>query len=419
MKKTLLIVAIAFMGFVSCSQSQSQSQAKGDGLLSIVYDDDLMRGAKEAFEAKDPVFMGLYEDFKNFVDTAHMKLDVISPPDMNSKLSPTRDPRDLMTLSPYWWPNPDTADGLPYVRHDGIRNPELYEYTVGEWCSVVAVATQDLAFMYYISGDETYAKKAADMLREWYINPDKGLNPNIAFAQFVPGLDYIRGTGLLAANDMTAAINAAKILEPSQSWTDKDEADMKDWAKAFLYWVEYSTQGQKEHEGSNNHAIWYEANRQALALYAGEHEYLAEIIEKYMYPQLSNQVGEDGSLPHEVARTLGLHYMTYHMSGVTRSAMVAHKIGIDDIWSHVGDNGRCMSMALDFVIPYWKAPETWPYQQIRPATVFNRPLILFQAGKLTGNQAYTDLAYEFGFTDYINFDNTPSAVGLMHYKLKK
>lgn len=31
---------------------------------------------------------------------------------------------DYMSIGPYWWPNPASADGLPYVRRDGEVNPE-------------------------------------------------------------------------------------------------------------------------------------------------------------------------------------------------------------------------------------------------------------------------------------------------------
>ena len=30
------------------------------------------------------------------------------------KLPPSKDPRDYMTLSPYWWPDSTKIDGLPY-----------------------------------------------------------------------------------------------------------------------------------------------------------------------------------------------------------------------------------------------------------------------------------------------------------------
>ncbi len=39
-------------------------------------------------------------------------------------LPPSGDKHDYMSMGPYWWPNPDTDDGLPYIRKDGLVNPE-------------------------------------------------------------------------------------------------------------------------------------------------------------------------------------------------------------------------------------------------------------------------------------------------------
>src|SRR4051812_27315839 len=41
-----------------------------------------------------------------------------------TRVPPSGDKRDYMSLGPYWWPNPETSDGLPYVRRDGMVNPE-------------------------------------------------------------------------------------------------------------------------------------------------------------------------------------------------------------------------------------------------------------------------------------------------------
>ena len=46
------------------------------------------------------------------------------------RLLPNVDPHDYVSLAPYFWPNPDTPDGLPFVRHDGVRNPQIYKYDV-------------------------------------------------------------------------------------------------------------------------------------------------------------------------------------------------------------------------------------------------------------------------------------------------
>src|SRR3982751_3365975 len=38
---------------------------------------------------------------------------------------PSGDKHDYMSQAPYFWADPGKKDGLPYVRRDGERNPEI------------------------------------------------------------------------------------------------------------------------------------------------------------------------------------------------------------------------------------------------------------------------------------------------------
>lgn len=68
------------------------------------------------------------------------------------KLPPSKDPRDYMTLSPYWWPDSTKTDGLPYIRKDGERNPEVYEYPERE--NANRLATLPTVWAYSITSPE-------------------------------------------------------------------------------------------------------------------------------------------------------------------------------------------------------------------------------------------------------------------------
>ena len=61
---------------------------------------------------------------------------------------PSGDKHDYMSQAPYWWPDPAKADGRPYIRRDGQRNPEINRLTdhdnLGRLTS--AVATLGLAY---------------------------------------------------------------------------------------------------------------------------------------------------------------------------------------------------------------------------------------------------------------------------------
>ena len=63
------------------------------------------------------------------------------------------DKHDYMSLSRYWWPDTSKADGLPYIRKDGISNPEIEKldrYPLGDFSKSV----QSLSLAYYITSDD-------------------------------------------------------------------------------------------------------------------------------------------------------------------------------------------------------------------------------------------------------------------------
>src|SRR5437867_6660609 len=40
-----------------------------------------------------------------------------------TNLPPSGNKHDYMSIAPYFWPDPNTSNGLPYIRRDGARNP--------------------------------------------------------------------------------------------------------------------------------------------------------------------------------------------------------------------------------------------------------------------------------------------------------
>lgn len=425
MKKSILLILLA-AGLSQCSPQQPATTAQTasakielnfnpDDIVAIRYDDDLMREARAAYQAKDPTFMKLFTPYQKSIEDAYLYTDVVSVTDNTKHYAPSRDPREHVTLSPYWFKDPDTEDGLPYIRSDGVGNPERMEYSARVLGPIMYLGSENLAFLYYVTQDEKYAAKAADYIRAWFLDPEKGLNPNLVFAQYVPGMQRIRGTGVIESRDITSAISAAKMISESESWTDKDDAEFKDWARAYLYWMEYSTHGQEEARSANNHAMWYEVNREALALYIEDYEHLAKMVREDLYPRLAEQIAADSTMPHEIARTLGLNYTTFTLSAVAQTSIMASKIGITDIWTYEGANGRGMKWGLDFIIPYWKAPETWPYMQIHAHGEATMPTILHQAYKSTKDEKYNEMLHNFRSPGMVN----NNIATILFYKLEK
>src|SRR5215203_1428303 len=96
---------------------------------------------------------------------------------------PSGDKHDYMSQAPYFWANPKTPNGLPYIRRDGERNPEIKKYPDHENLDKMVDAVQTLALAFYFTGDEAYAAKAAQQLRVWFVEPTTKMNPNMQFAQ--------------------------------------------------------------------------------------------------------------------------------------------------------------------------------------------------------------------------------------------
>lgn len=66
------------------------------------------------------------------------------------------DKHDYMCMGSYWWPDPAKVDGLPYIRKDGVSNPEL-EKLDRKPLGNFATGIKNLSLAYYVSKDEKYA----------------------------------------------------------------------------------------------------------------------------------------------------------------------------------------------------------------------------------------------------------------------
>ncbi|NBX34105.1 hypothetical protein EBR16_01870 [bacterium] len=127
---------------------------------------------------------------KKLLADADKALAVIPPSVMQkTKVPPSGDKHDYMSIAPYFWPNPATKDGLPYQRKDGKVNPESRDEAANDTlrARLVGASVETLALGYYFSGDEKYAEHAAKILRTWFLDPATKMTPHFRFAQAVPG----------------------------------------------------------------------------------------------------------------------------------------------------------------------------------------------------------------------------------------
>ena len=310
-------------------------------------------------------------------------------------LPPSKDPRDYMTLSPYWWPDSTKVDGLPYIRKDGERNPEVYEYPERENADLLGDATLCLGVLYYITGKEEYAQPCANLLRTWFTDPKLGMNPNMNYAQHVPGMKSMRGSGFIDSRRFSRALGVAKLIEGSSAWTPADKKKLDDWATAFCYWMENSSQGQRESKAENNHGLWYETIHLMVLAYLDRTDRIKEVTQQSILPKIGAQIADDGSLPEELKRTLSLHYSTFVLEALMEANQITSQVGIN-LWTTPAPNGKKVSQALAYLYPFYLQPENWKFKQIKPFEQSRAAIILYESGTALANQQYLDAASRIG-----------------------
>ncbi len=88
---------------------------------------------------------------------------------------------------------------------------------------------RQLALAYYFTGNEQYVKKAADLLRVWFIDTATRMNPNLNFGQYIPGINDGRGIGIIETVGLTNIPDALAMMQQSKYLTANFVTGIKQW----------------------------------------------------------------------------------------------------------------------------------------------------------------------------------------------
>ncbi|MEI8310049.1 MAG: alginate lyase family protein [Verrucomicrobiota bacterium] len=323
-------------------------------------------------------------------------------------LPPSGDKRDYFSLSIYFWPNPDTPDGLPYAPRDGQPNPEISDYDrprFEEFCRNVDI----LALAYAATGDERFAAKASALLRVWFVDEKTRMNPNMLFAQFIPGDNvvlpwkeyparFVPGTdgrqgvyvsfgGTIEDLNIIPLTDSIGLLEPSPHWSGKDRAAVGKWYADYAEWLLTHQHGLDEAACRNNHGSWYWAGIVCFLNFSGQRDRAGEFAAKALPERLKLQIDPDGSQPEELVRTISMSYTSFSLCSFTNFAISAKKCGFD-AWHFETDDGRSIRRAMDWLTPYLLGEKEWAWKQISP---FDPEILVGQLAACSA--AYSEPAY--------------------------
>ena len=274
-----------------------------------------------------------------------------------AQMTPSGDRHDYYSQSIYAWPNPRTADGLPWVTRDGERNPAADAFGDARAWATLVNATHALTLAWFYTGNRSYASRAAELLRAWFVAPATRMNPNLLYAQRTPGVARSAPGGIIDFADIGLVVDAAALIEGSGAWSPADGRGFGDWLGRYLDWLRGSPEGRSEAAAGNNHSSWYDDQTAAIAAFVGRPDVARDALSAGR-AHVATQIRPDGSQPLELARATSWNYSVYNLRALSRLAAIGRAVGAD-LWTYAAPDGASLRRAVDFLVPAATGEQPW------------------------------------------------------------
>jgi hypothetical protein len=298
---------------------------------------------------------------------------------------------DFYSNGDYWWPNPNTTNGLPYVQRDGQTNPE--NFVEHRRCIMqLRDAVAALGAAYKITGEDRYVAKAAELSRVFFVEPKTRMNPSLKYAQAIPGVTPGRGIGIIDTLHLAEVPLAILALEDSKAFPKDIDAEVKTWFHDYVEWMISSKNGQEEANAGNNHSVAFWLQIAAFSKLTGDEERLLECRRRFKEVFVPKQMTHDGSFPAELKRTKPYGYSIFQLDNMASLCQVA-STPTDNLWKFELQDGRSIHKAIEFLYPFLADKSRWPRIpdiQAWDGWPSRQPCLLF-AGVTFKEQKYLDL----------------------------
>lgn len=267
------------------------------------------------------------------------------------------DKHDYYSLAIYWWPNPDTDTGFPYIWKDGQPNPQTKTYEtdsvrIEDFSNSIMI----LANLFQVFKEEKYLKKIEELLEIWFLREETKMNPNMNYSKGVPGKSEGRGNGIIDSRHFLKILNHIEVLEEKKLINKKIIDGLKQWFEEFVFWLQNSSHGKEEEAKENNHGLWYEAQIVTFATFIGNEEVLRERAQKFLI-KLRSQITEEGEQWHETKRTKPWHYSIFNLEAIMHSYKNLKKI------KDMKEEQELIERAVDYLISHILNEKKWNKQE--------------------------------------------------------
>lgn len=337
---------------VSCSHISPPDNFSG-------WDYNYMKAVKKEIKSESSLY---YPAFQKLIEDADEALTK-GPYSVTYKemVPPGGTKNDYMSQGPYWWPDTTKPDGLPFIRRDGVSNPQagIDRRQLGNMMESVRI----LSLAWYFSGENKYAERAAYLLKVWFIDPETFMNPHLEYAQSIPGRTTGRGIGIIDIRGVYSLVDAITLLDMSGAIETDEMAKIRKWFSDLFEWLTTSKNGKDEDDYKNNHSVAYDVIVSSIARFLGNDEYAARKISEMPVRRIDPMIEPDGRQPEELIRTNAFGYSTGNLRNFFDAGETGLKVGVD-IFTYTNPEGGSLRKALDFLAGYIGRTEEWKWQQI-------------------------------------------------------
>jgi hypothetical protein len=268
-------------------------------------------------------------------------------------------PNDFYSNADYFWPDPTKPDGLPYMSRDGESNPDnFFQHRLAMRELRDAVAA--LGAAYKITGEDRYVTKAVELLRAFFLEPKTRMNPNLQYAQAVPGRSPGRSYGIIDGLHLVEIPPAITAMQTSPAFPAEVLAGLKQWFHDMTDWMMTSENGRTEAAAKNNHSVAYFVQIAAFARFTGDELKLTECRRQFKEVFVPNQMAVDGSFPLELNRTKPYGYSIFQLDNLATLCKVLSTTN-ENLWTFKLADGRGIRVAMEFLYPYLADKSKWPH----------------------------------------------------------
>src|SRR5215217_6071373 len=141
------LVSVSFFGMNALGQKPDV----------FIIDAEHLAAIKAKAQQKDKTTLQLIDSLLKTAD-AFLNMKPVSV--VEKSFTPySGDKHDYMSQAPYFWYDSTKVKGLPYMRKDGERNPEINKITDKKYLGDLENVTKALGLAFYFTRNEKYASK--------------------------------------------------------------------------------------------------------------------------------------------------------------------------------------------------------------------------------------------------------------------